>query len=195
MPVYEDRTLPGRPCRYHPALPRDRARRYPAWQDRCIHPADGPVLRERWPGILGRGDPVNALASFWYASGWLHFGLSYGILTCGGNAIPCVFEGPFEQIPAGQSEKLAEKTGRYARLLDTARSSVRCAPEASTPGHIFAGKVLCIAGVYAGYGALCREGGIPEKALACFSYGHGWLDAGVTAGLFSITANRDIFTV
>lgn len=146
-------------------------------------------------GFSAGGDPVNALASFWYASGWLHFGLSYGILTYGGKAIPCVFEGPFEQIPAGQSEKLAEKTGRYARLLDTARSSVRCAPDASTPGHIFAGKVLCITGVYAGYGALCREGGIPEKALACFSYGHGWLDAGVTAGLFSITANRDIFTV
>lgn len=141
------------------------------------------------------GDPVNALASFWYASGWLHFGLSYGILTCGGKAIPCVFEGPFEQIPAGQSEKLAEKTGRYARLLDTARSSVRCAPEESTAGHAFAGKVLCIAGVYAGYGARCMKAGMPEKALACFSYGHGWLDAGVTAGLFSITANREIFTV
>jgi uncharacterized protein len=146
-------------------------------------------------GFLANGDPVNALASFWYASGWLHFGAAYGLLSCRNNTLPCVFKGPFEQIPAGNREKLAEKTGRYARLLDTARASVVCAPDASTPGHSFAGKVLCIAGVYSGYGSLCRESGIPEKALACFSYGHGWLDAGVTAGLFSITANRDIFTV
>ncbi len=27
------------------------------------------------------GDPVNALASFYYGFGWLHFGLSSGLLT------------------------------------------------------------------------------------------------------------------
>ena len=37
--------------------------------------------------------------------------------------------------------------------------------------------------------------GQKEDALACFSYGHGWLDAGVQAGLFAVIANRDIFTV
>ena len=34
-----------------------------------------------------------------------------------------------------------------------------------------------------------------EDALASFSYGHGWLDAGVTAGFFHILAERDLFTV
>ena len=146
-------------------------------------------------GFSAGGDPVNALASFWYASGWLHFGISYGLVTCGSNTGPCIFKGPFDQIPASQKDKLAEKTGRYARLLDTARSSVRHAPEKTTPANTFAEKVLCIAGIYSGYGALNRAKGDQEKALACFSYGHGWLDAGVTAGLFSITANRGIFTV
>jgi len=146
-------------------------------------------------GFSTGGDPVNALASYWYASGWLHFGISYGLLSCRGNTLPCIFKGPFEQISAENREKLAEKTGRYARLLDTARASVECAPDPSTPGHAFAGRVLCIAGTYADYGKLCRECDTAEKALACFSYGHGWLDAGVTAGLFSVTANRDIFTV
>jgi hypothetical protein len=37
--------------------------------------------------------------------------------------------------------------------------------------------------------------GDPEGALASFSYGHGWLDAAVTAGFFYIVAERDLFTV
>jgi hypothetical protein len=37
--------------------------------------------------------------------------------------------------------------------------------------------------------------GRQEEALACFSYGHGWLDCGVETGLFSICANREMFTV
>ncbi|WP_321506499.1 DUF357 domain-containing protein [uncultured Methanoregula sp.] len=146
-------------------------------------------------GFFACGDPVNALASFWYAFGWLHFGITYGLLAFRGRAVPCLFEGPFDQVPADLEEKCQEKTGRYARLLDTARSSVICAPDASTPGYAFAKKVESISAVYAGYGNLERESGRPEKALACYSYGHGWLDAGVTAGLFTITANRDIFTV
>jgi hypothetical protein len=34
-----------------------------------------------------------------------------------------------------------------------------------------------------------------EDALACFSYGHGWLDAAIRAGLIRITGNREIFAV
>jgi hypothetical protein len=146
-------------------------------------------------GFFAAGDLVNALASYWYASGWLHFGITYGLLSCRDPDIPCIFNGPDDQMPDNLREKLGEKTGRYARLLDTARSSVQPAPDASAPGHAFALQVLCISGTYAGYGNLFRKNGMDERALACFSYGHGWIDAAVMAGLFAIQSNRDIFTV
>nr|WP_321351363.1 DUF357 domain-containing protein [uncultured Methanoregula sp.] len=146
-------------------------------------------------GFFASGDLVNALASYWYASGWLHFGIAYGILSCRDRTIPCIFDGPDDQMPDRLKEKLSEKTARYARLLDTARSSVIPAPDASAPGHAFALRVLCISGTYADYGDRSRKNGTQERALASLSYGHGWLDAAVTAGLFSIVSNRDIFTV
>jgi hypothetical protein len=141
------------------------------------------------------GDPVNALASCWYASGWLHFGTAYGLLAWSGKTVPCAFGGDTEDIPASSREKLEEKTDRYCRLLDIARSSVRPAPEEDTAAYAFAGRVLCVAGAYSRYGTLYLQDGMHGQALACFSYGHGWLDAGVVTGLFSVTANREIFTI
>jgi hypothetical protein len=141
------------------------------------------------------GDLVNALAAFWYGSGWLHFGVSSGLLTCDNRSTFCPFSGPLEQLPLSCAEKLKEKTHRYERLLDTAISSVEYAGEAATVSNDFAGKVLFIARRYAAQGRKFRESGAYEDALACFSYGHGWLDAGVTCGYFRIMAHRDIFTV
>ena len=140
------------------------------------------------------GDPVNALASAWYGSGWLHFGITYGFL---GMRLPagCPFLNPCESLPASFAEKLEEKTRRYQRLLDTARASVECAGEPATASNGFSEKVLFIAALYAAQGARCLRNEVYEDALACFSYGHGWLDAGVTSGLFLITDHHDLFTV
>lgn len=144
--------------------------------------------------FLSAGDPVNALACAWYGSGWLHFGVTYGLL---GMNLPvgCPFLSPCESLPLSVSQKLEEKTCRYQRLLDTARASVRCAGEPATAGHAFSEKVLFIAGLYAAQGAVYLGTGRYEDALACFSYGHGWLDAGVTSGLFVITDHHDLFTI
>jgi hypothetical protein len=144
--------------------------------------------------FLGSADPVNALASAWYGSGWLHFGISYGLLEM---SLPagCPFMSACERLPPAFAGKLAEKAGRYKRLLDTARASVKGSGEPSTAGFGFSEKVLFIASVYAGQGSGYLRKGAREDALACFSYGHGWLDAGVSAGLFSITDHRDLFTV
>jgi hypothetical protein len=144
--------------------------------------------------FLASDDMVNALASAWYGFGWLHFGISYGLLK---SAVPasCPFLSPCEPLPPGFRDRLLEKTGRYERLLDTARHAVRPAPEAGTAPCIFADRVLLIVSAYAGSGNLCRASGVPEDALARFSYAHGWLDAGVTAGLFVITDHHDLFTV
>jgi hypothetical protein len=145
--------------------------------------------------FYNKGDLVNALAAFFYGAGWLHFGISSGLLTCRGNNPFCPFSGPSEKLPLPQEEKLREKTRRYEILLNTARSSVECAAERGTISNEFAGKILFIAHIYAELGTRHRQHGTYEDALASFSYGHGWLDAAVTCGYFRILANREIFTV
>ena len=145
--------------------------------------------------FYNKGDLVNALAAFWYGTGWLHFGISSGLLNCEDKNPFCPFAGSLEKLSLSLTEKLQEKTIRYDRLLDTARSSVECAGEPATISNNFAGTVLFITAQYAAQGARYRKAGANEDALACFSYGHGWLDAGVTCGYFRIIAHRDIFTV
>jgi hypothetical protein len=139
-------------------------------------------------------DPVNALASFWYAFGWLHFGTTYGLLDSRGNNT-CPFRDTVGRVQAEYAAQLSEKTARYERLLNTARCSVAPSPEPATGAYDFAVRVLLITSAYAGHGTREREKGAEEDALAAFSYGHGWLDAGVTSGLFRITAHQELFTV
>ena len=137
---------------------------------------------------------MNALASAWYGSGWLHFGITYGLIEV---ILPagCPFSLPCETLPPSCAEKLDEKARRYGRLLDTARGSVECAGDPATACYRFSENVLLIASVYADQGHRYLTEKRNEDALACFSYGHGWLDAGVTSGLFRITASNHLFTV
>jgi hypothetical protein len=144
--------------------------------------------------FFASNDPVNALAGFYYGLGWLHFGLSSGLLTST-HQPACPFSGSQDILPSQFRTKLEEKTHRYAHLLDVARSSVTFASEPATTSYDYAGRILTIAAVYAGHGDSCRLRGSHEDALASFSYGHGWLDAGVTAGFFRIMAQHDLFTV
>jgi hypothetical protein len=176
------------------------AARIPAPESTPLHRTAGAVLvmarayASDGSAFLGSDDPVNALACAWYGFGWLHFGLSYGLLE---TDLPagCPFMSPCEPLGPSCAEKLEEKTRRYQGLLDTARVAVECAGEpASHPGG-FSEKILLIVSLYAGQGAAYLQAGYREDALACFSYGHGWLDAGVTAGMFRIMADRDLFTV
>jgi len=141
-------------------------------------------------------DPVNALAAFLYAFGWLHCGTASGLLIGRGNrSLSCPFTDTFDPVPASQFVKRDEKTSRYARLLDTALASVTPAPDPATPLHACARDILFISEIYLHRGRHLISSRHNEDALACFSYGHGWLDAGVQAGLFTIHANREIFTV
>ncbi len=140
------------------------------------------------------GDPVNALPSFYYGFGWLHFGLSSGLLTVTPSP-KCPFWEPHEILQPPYRAKLEEKACRYAHLLDTALSSLKCAPDPATTSHGFAERIRFVAWVYARRGDYHLKSGSLEDALASFSYGHGWLDAGVTAGFFRIVAERDLFTV
>jgi hypothetical protein len=145
--------------------------------------------------FFNKGDLVNALAACWYGSGWLHFGQSSGFLVSGSENRFCPFAGSSETLPSFLTEKLREKTYRYERLLSTARLSVECAAESATISNDFSRDVLFIVSRYAAQGLTYRETGKYEDALSCFSYGHGWLDAGVTCGFFRILDHREIFTV
>jgi hypothetical protein len=140
------------------------------------------------------GNPVNALAGCWYGFGWLHFGVSFGLLT-GNKCNSCPFLGRSELLDTRFRQALEEKEYRYARLLVTASSSVEPAPDPATTGYDFSCRVLAITDLYTKMGRRYSQTGALEDALACYSYGHGWLDAAVTAGLFRVIAERDIFTV
>jgi hypothetical protein len=154
----------------------------------CAYLSDGRTF-------ASSGDLVNALASFFYAFGWIHFGGVYGTLTTEMKTPPCPFLGPLERLPVTVHAKLCEKSQRYERLLLTARSSVNCAPDPSTPAYLLATRVLQIAETSAIRGGWLLSENRHEDALALFSYGHGWLDAGVSAGLYVITAERELFTI
>ena len=96
------------------------------------------------------GDLVNALAAFSYGSGWLHFGLAYGLLALPGKKpAACPFAGHTQILPPALAVKLDEKTRRYARLLDTACASVVPAPEPETAGGMFARRIILIGACYA----------------------------------------------
>ncbi|AGB01844.1 DUF357 domain-containing protein [Methanoregula formicica] len=145
--------------------------------------------------FLSGDDPVNALAAFLYGLGWLHCGIASGLLVCSEKNPQCPFAAPVENVPTSHFLKLDEKTKRYARLLKTALASVTPAPAPGTHAYNFADQVLFIAGVYLQNGEREVSAGRTETALSCFSYGHGWLDAGAESGFFAIHANRGIFTV
>lgn len=145
--------------------------------------------------FFSQGDPVNALVAFWYGFGWLHGGIAIGLLVTGTRGPGCPFTSAIEPLLSDHRVKLDEKTLRYHHLLDTAIRSVSPAPDPSIPMHRFALQVFCTAGAYRERGQQRMRDGYREDALACFSYGHGWLDAGVEAGLFTVLANREIFTV
>jgi hypothetical protein len=143
--------------------------------------------------FLASGDPVNALAAFRYGLGWLHCGAACGLYSLQRHSCPPLE--PVERVPDSAVQKLEEKVSRYQRLLAAACFSVTTAAEPGTIPHRTAERVHAVASVYAGQGGRFLLQGRMEDALACFSYGHGWLDAGTRAGLFSVGANRDIFTI
>lgn len=142
-----------------------------------------------------KNDPVNALAAFLYGFGWLHCGITAGLIAPGAGTLVCPLNERFDPLPEACRAKRDEKCERYKRLLATALTSISPSPDPATPPGAFSQKVLVVAGAYLCRGECERAAHFPEDALACFSYGHGWIDAGVQAGLFSIHAHREIFTV
>jgi len=138
-------------------------------------------------------DPVNALASFAYAAGWLDTGHYIGIFISGPLCRNLLSEGT--SIPCHYHHQLIEKACRYERLLDGAITSSK--PGSETGIHWYEGgeRVIAVATAYLIGGKMFLEVERYEDALACFSYGHGWLDAALRVGLIRIIGNRDLFAI
>jgi hypothetical protein len=144
--------------------------------------------------FMRRGDPVNALASFSYAFGWLDAGCCLGFFAAVERCWPFDI-GEVTPLPEHQRQMLREKTIRYRHLLFTAINAVEVAPERGSPLFQAAEKVHFISRIYALLGETRISAGVCSSALACYSYGHGWLDTGVRAGLFRIHGARELFAL
>ena len=89
---------------------------------------------------------------------------------------------------------LGEKTDRYEEMLAEALSVAEVAVPAGTPLADAAAECLEMAESYLEDGRHFRASDDPANALASFSYGYGWLDAGVRIGLFAVPAETELFT-
>lgn len=142
--------------------------------------------------FLRGGDPVNALAAFAYGLGWLDAGSRLGLLS------PPAVHPPDSgdaEIPDAKRAHLDEKTHRYRRMLSAALAAVGTGPDESSPLSAGAEAFCAAAESWYAEGVERLEAGDLPGALARFSYGYAWLDAGVRAGLFSIAGDRGLFTV
>jgi len=90
---------------------------------------------------------------------------------------------------------LEEKTNRYGELLTEALEAATIAPPEGTPMAEAAADCYEMASSYLEDGTHFRERGDLVNALASFSYGHAWLDAGARIGLFDVPTEGHLFTV
>jgi len=91
--------------------------------------------------------------------------------------------------------ELEEKTDRYERLLEEALEASTVRPPDETPLGEAAGEFRKMARSYLEDGRHFRAEDDPVNALAAFSYGHAWLDAGARIGLFAVPEDGHLFTV
>lgn len=90
---------------------------------------------------------------------------------------------------------LAEKTDRYETLLAEALDAATIAPPSETPMADAAAECYEMADSYLEDGRHFLDEDDPVNALAAFSYGHAWLDAGARIGLFDVPTEGHLFTI
>jgi hypothetical protein len=89
---------------------------------------------------------------------------------------------------------LDEKVNRYETLLRRALSAFEVAAQDKSHLRIVAEDFSTMAKAYYDDGRFFLEQGDKVNALACFSYGHAWLDAGVKLGVFKVS-DESLFTI
>lgn len=90
---------------------------------------------------------------------------------------------------------IEEKTDRYERLLAEALQEATVVPPEGTPLGEGAAEFQEMARSYLTDGRHFAEEDDLVNALAAFSYGHAWLDAGARMGLFDVPLEGHLFTI
>ncbi|TAN45605.1 MAG: DUF357 domain-containing protein [Candidatus Methanoperedens sp.] len=93
-----------------------------------------------------------------------------------------------------QPAVLDEKVKRYENLLSRALLAFEVEPQQMTHLTKVANDFSTMARAYYDDGKFFLEQGDKVNALACFSYGHAWLDAGVKLGVFKVS-DENLFTI
>lgn len=93
------------------------------------------------------------------------------------------------------SADLQEKTDRYEELLADALAAADVAVPEETALGTAAADYEEMARSYLEDGRHFREDDDLVNALAAFSYGHAWLDAGARLGLFDVPHEGHLFTI
>jgi hypothetical protein len=142
--------------------------------------------------FLSQEDPVNALAAFGYAEGWLEGGIFLGLIRASWEGTSPTLE---NTLDPSLLPRLVEKVQRYRRLLREGIKAVEPAPDEASVLWKGCGEILGRADTAFQQGTVeCSAGNLLD-ALRYFGYGHGWLDVGARTGLFRIVGRRDLFTV
>ncbi|HWR26136.1 MAG TPA: DUF357 domain-containing protein [Methanosarcina sp.] len=89
---------------------------------------------------------------------------------------------------------LNEKVKRYEDMLKRALQKIRSSPMPGSHLCAVAKDYSTMAEAYYKDGRYFLENGDPVNALAAFSYGHAWLDAGVKLGVF-VVDDDTLFTI
>jgi hypothetical protein len=90
---------------------------------------------------------------------------------------------------------LAQKTDQYESLLAEALAETTVTAPDGTPLAQAAQDCREMAASYLEDGRHFRDQDDLVNALAAFSYGHGWLDAGARIGLFEVPTEGHLFTI
>ncbi len=93
-----------------------------------------------------------------------------------------------------QPAVLEEKVKRYESLLRKALLAFEIAPQETSHLRKVSDDFSNMATSYYEDGVYFLKEGDLVNALACFSYGHAWLDAGVKLGVFK-ASDENLFTV
>lgn len=171
----------------------------------CTSP-EGTVLHYAWNSIsamttaylndgkifYAKGDLVNALAAFSYAAGWLGAGYELGLIVSS-TPLPSLHLGHLPEVDV--SDRLLEKRTRYHHMLEQGIRSLEIAPDRQSTLYQGAEVLLTAARSALSHGERFSARACPLQALWCYSFGHGWLDAGVRTGLFRIIGDRTLFTI
>jgi hypothetical protein len=138
-----------------------------------------------------KNDNVNEYASVTYAHGWLDCGIYLGYLSSANSGLSFPKD---VCIPDNQYDRLVEKTDRYIRMLNDAMTSVKIAPVSGSPGFIAAITICKKTQEHYNLALVETKGDDMFSVLGHLSYGYGWLDAGIRAGLFTIESHPELFT-